>query len=184
MTDATPGDTPARRRVDRILAPGYLDGLGTRSLDEIRALRVTAEQEETDQSFLRRVLHGRIDILKAELERRATGTDEDIVSALPRILADPLQRTPRGLGRHIVAQPSEPPERRRSAEALVSDVSLNDLGARTDEELQAALVALQAEEQRQSERRQAVQRVVDTCSAEITRRYRTGEASVSDLLNR
>lgn len=184
MTDGTPGDTPARRRIDRVLAPDYLDGLGTRSMDEVRKLREDAEQEETDLSFLRRVMHGRIDILKAELSRRTGEMEEDVVSALPRILADPPQRTPRGLGRHVIAQPSEPPARRRGAETLVSDVNLNDLRARTDDELRTALAALEAEEKRQSESRRGVQRVADACSAEITRRYRTGEASVSDLLKR
>jgi hypothetical protein len=183
VTSGTPAaNTNGRRRVDRVLAPDYLSGLSTRSLVEVRGLRDEAEQEETDLSYLRRLLQGRIDILKAELNRRAGSTGEDLIAALPRILADATRPGPRGLGRHIAVEPSTPAERRRSPETLVDNVQLADLGARTEEELTAALAQLEAEEQRQSGQRRAVQRVVDACSGEITRRYRAGEASVSDLL--
>lgn len=183
MTSGTAGgNAGGRRRMDRVLGPQYLESLGSRGLDEVRRLRDEAEQEETDLSYLRRMLHGRIDILQAELDRRAGGNGEDLVSALPRILADSSRPAPRGMGRHLPVEPSSPPERRRGAESLVGDVDLADLGARTEEELTSALSALRVEEHAHSEQRQAVQRVVDACSAEITRRYRAGEASVSDLL--
>jgi hypothetical protein len=41
--------------------------------DELRALIVALEREEDDISLHRRVLHGRIDILRAERERRRRG---------------------------------------------------------------------------------------------------------------
>jgi hypothetical protein len=48
--------------------------------DELRALVVALEREEDDISLHRRILHGRIDILRAERERRRRGlhleTDE------------------------------------------------------------------------------------------------------------
>lgn len=183
MTDQIPGPSDQqRRRLDRVLAPAYLEGLGSLSLPEVRGLRNAAEQEETDLSYVRRILHGRIDIIKAELHRRAAGTDEDLVSALPEILADSPRPAPRGLGRHIVVEPRGAVQGRRSAETLVGNVDLADVGARTAEELGTALAVLEAEEHQQSGQRRAVQRVVDACSAEITRRYRAGEASVSDLL--
>ena len=46
----------------------------------------------------------------------------------------------------------------------------------------AALDTLEREEQSVSEKRRAVQVVMDACTAEITRRYREGDADVSDLL--
>jgi hypothetical protein len=41
--------------------------------DELRAMIVALEREEDDISLHRRVLHGRIDILRAERERRRRG---------------------------------------------------------------------------------------------------------------
>lgn len=44
--------------------------LGGLDLAALRALRRDAQREEADLSYLRRMLHGRIDILQAELRRR------------------------------------------------------------------------------------------------------------------
>ncbi len=61
------------RRIDRVLAEDYLDGLKQASLQDVRELRGEAEQEEVDLSYIRRMIQGRIDILRAELERRGGG---------------------------------------------------------------------------------------------------------------
>src|SRR4051794_5522737 len=55
-----------RRRVDRGLAPHFLVGVSELGLDEIRSRRADAEQEEGDLSYARRLLQGRLDILRAE----------------------------------------------------------------------------------------------------------------------
>ena len=61
------------RRIDRILAPEYLDGLDGRRLDELRAMEREALEVETEISYVRRLAQGRIDILAAESDRRAAG---------------------------------------------------------------------------------------------------------------
>jgi hypothetical protein len=73
-------------------------------------------------------------------------------------------------------------EYRRLAAEMLGEVELSDLGARTDEELGAGLGRLVRYEHQVSRRRQLLQRTADRCSAEITRRYREGEAQVDDLL--
>jgi len=74
------------RRIDRVLAEGYLDQLATRPLSEIRGLREQADQEETDLSYLRRLLQARLDLVQDELDRRAEGrpVPADLVAHLPR----------------------------------------------------------------------------------------------------
>jgi hypothetical protein len=44
-----------RRRIDRVLGPGYLSGLGDLPLKVLRERRDEAAQEETDLSYLRRL---------------------------------------------------------------------------------------------------------------------------------
>jgi hypothetical protein len=170
------------RRIDRVLADGYLDGLRALPLAELRAMRVEAEQEETDVSYLRRMLQGRMDIVQAELARRRGESTRTLVDDLPRILADGPAGSPHGLGRHNAAEPSRADSHRRRLESLIADLQLSDVPARTDEELTRALDMLRQEEHGISERRREVQRVVDACHAEIARRYRDGEADVSDAL--
>ena len=70
----------------------------------------------------------------------------------------------------------------RELESLVADVDLTDTTARTDAELNEVLEILSAEERTVSDKRRKVQEVMDALSAEVTRRYRDGEADVAALL--
>ena len=173
--------TGGKRRIDKVLASNYLEGLDQLPLDEIRSLRDDAGQEETDLSYLRRLLQGRIDIVSAEISRRAGGHDTGIVGELPRILADGPRSQSRGLGRHQVSEPSNAGSTRR-AEEQVAAMDVTDLGSHDDDEVKALLEGLRATESDISLRRRAVQGVYDAASAEITRRYRDGRADVGDLL--
>jgi hypothetical protein len=171
------------RRIDRVLAKDYLQGLQDLPLPEVRELRGEAEQEEVDLSYLRRMVQGRLDILRAELNRREGAGGEDLVQRLAVILADEPRAPARGLGRHTTVEPSRADSHRRYVEALVADVDLSDVTARSTDELAHALRTLSEEEQGLSAKRRAVQAVMDACSAEIARRYRDGEADVDALLN-
>ncbi|HEX7107234.1 MAG TPA: aerial mycelium formation protein [Acidothermaceae bacterium] len=171
------------RRIDRVLSEGYLDGITALPLAEVRDLRNEAEQEEADLSYVRRLLQGRVDIIRAELARRRgeLGESGSIIDQLPNILAD--DRAPaRGLGRHTVIEPSRVDEHRRLVERLVADSDLSALAGRTADQLEETLVRFGEHEKEISEQRRKVQAVMDACAAEITRRYREGEADVSALL--
>jgi hypothetical protein len=166
---------------------GYgLTGLG---LEQLRLLRRDAQDQEADLSYLRRLLHGRLDILRAELARRqstgsvagAAGLSDALLDQLPTILADtpsPVRRP----ARHLRMGPPRGERYQREADALMGDVQLADLEAHPTLELVAAVERLTVHEREVSGRRQALQRRADDCSAEITRRYREGEARVEDLL--
>ena len=180
MTEFLPG---GRRRIDRVLAPGYVDGVETLDLEELRVRRADADQEEVDLSYARRLLQGRLDILRAEqASRRGDGpvnlqprSDVEIVAALSRILADDTRQT-RGLGRHVAsASPSRVGEHRREAERAVADVGGSDLAALDDVQLAEAIANLADIEARVSRSRRQVQGVVDLLTEEIARRYAAGE---------
>jgi len=181
-SEPSAGASPKNRRIDRVLSEGYLDGLGDLPLSEVRQLRTEAEQEEVDLSYLRRMIQGRLDILRAELNRRDGTSSATLVEGLAAILADEPRAPARGLGRYTTVEPSRTDSHRRSVEALVADVDLSDVGARSTEELTSAMAALGHEEAGISTKRRQVQGVMDACSAEITRRYRDGEADVDTLL--
>ena len=171
------------RRIDRVLAEDYLERVSAASMADLRELRHEAEQEETDLSYIRRLVQGRMDIIQAELARREGGGTGSLIDDLPAILADSPRGPAHGLGKHATVEPSRADEHRRYVEQLVADVDLSDVGAREAEELQTALEALRREEADLSAKRRRVFDVVDACSAEITRRYRDGEADVADLLS-
>ena len=170
------------RRIDRVLAEDFLEGLRDLPMSELRAHRLDAEQEEVDLSYTRRMIQGRLDILRAELNRRDGTSSETLVEGLAAILADEPRSAARGLGRHTTVEPSRADSHRRYVEALVADVDLSDVAARSTDELAHAMRTLSQEEVVLSAKRRAVQTVMDACSAEITRRYREGEADVDTLL--
>ncbi|ASO22986.1 hypothetical protein FHR81_003648 [Actinoalloteichus hoggarensis] len=179
MIEVRPG---GRRRIDRVLAPDYLEGVQTRPLSEVRALRDEAAQEETDLSYLRRLLHARIDIVRAEQIRREENGPISVVEQLTDILARNAVGPATGSGRYQTMEPSRAEARRRHVEALVSDVDLSDVTSRSDAELIEAAEGYGEEEASVSLRRREVQDVVDLLNAEIARRYREGRASVDELL--
>lgn len=190
----SPGGAPANlagvwpgghRRIDRVLAPDYLSGVAQLPLEQLRALRDETDQEETDLSYLRRLLQARLDLVQAELDRRAAGEPPaaDLVEHLRRVLADAEPRpAAHGLGRHRTREPSRGGEQQRYVEQLVSDDLLLRLSEQPEPALTAALRRLQQEEAATSALRTAVQGVLDALGAEIGRRYRDGQADVVSLL--
>ncbi|MGH3901676.1 MAG: aerial mycelium formation protein [Pseudonocardiaceae bacterium] len=179
MIEVRPG---GRRRIDRVLSPGYVTGLGQLNLVEVRARRDDAAQEETDLSYLRRLLHARIDIVRAEQRRRHEGGNAPVVTELARILAANAVGPATGSGRFQTMEPSRVQAHRRSSEMLAADVDLSDVGSLTDDLLDAALQAYRTEEASVSQRRREVQHVMDSFNAEIGARYASGTASVDALL--
>ncbi|OIJ64821.1 hypothetical protein [Streptomyces mangrovisoli] len=162
------------------------------SLPELRTLRRDAQRDEADLSYVRRLLQGRIDILRAELSRRgpaavprpAEAPQADrlpVVDRLPEILRDAPARH-RSSARHVTLGTPHNEEYRQLAADMLAEVELSDLAARTDLELNTAMGRLVRYEQQVSRRRQELQLTTDDCTTEIARRYREGEAQVDDLL--
>jgi hypothetical protein len=168
---------------DRLLDPAHLVGLEKRPIDEIRSLRRTCVDYETGLSYLRRLVQGSIDIIEGELQRR-TGPHKtaDLVEALPGLLGE-IGRPP-GLGRLTASlEPTElDDELVHRYEALVQDGELAHATEVDGARLHRLLGELHDIERQVSEKRHAFHHRIDALQAELTRRYRTGEASVDTLL--
>lgn len=180
-----------RRPIDRILSEGFADDVRSLEFAELRSRRHEAEQEEVDLSYARRLLQGRLDLIRAEQAQRASArdgvdagerTDAEIAHDLAQVLSDDGPRSDHGLGRHMTTDPSRVGEHRRLAEQAVDDVRASDPTALGDDDLVAAVDHLRTIEQAISENRHKVQAVMDVLTAEVARRYRDGEAHVEDVL--
>ncbi len=175
-----------RAELDRILAADYLGDLEVRPLDEIRSMRGECQQIEVGLSFLRRLAQARLDIIDGELRRRVEGGDPndlaDLIGKLPEILSDRV--TSPGFGRlpqHLAPGESEA-DLAADVDAIVDADLLPSLPEMDDDAVWGLREELTRFEQEMSERRRAVHQRIDALQAEITRRYRTGEASVESLL--
>jgi hypothetical protein len=179
-------DSDLDTALERILAPEYIAGLTGRSVGDLRALRDDGREVETQLSFLRRVVQGRHDIVAGEVDRRRRGGHLDDVAALvdclPQLLAD-RNRAP-GPGRRPSSIGNEEPsghlvDQLRAIDATAPLDAVPSLDEGTLEEATVALASLEAEV---SSLRHRVFERIDALEAELTRRYRDGDARVDDLL--
>jgi hypothetical protein len=168
--------------VDELLAPAFLENAMHSSMTEVRQLRRQAEQEEVNLSYTRRLLQGRLDIVRRELQRRAEDDGRSLVDLLPEILSEKGRGPAHGLGRHQTVQPHAPEEYESWVNSLTKGVDMSAINALTDAKLEKAARALAVAEKGLSERRRGVQQVMDALAAELGRRYRDGEADVAALL--
>jgi hypothetical protein len=173
--------------LDRILAPDYLDDLASRPVAELRALRGECQAVETQLSYLRRMVQGRHDIVAGELARRRTGGDRydtaDLVDRLPEILADRIHAP--GPGRlPAVMEPGELSGALADRlNAISTRVPIESPGDAEDDALETVADELEQLEHEVSGMRRKLFDRIDTLQAEITRRYRSGEARVEDVLS-
>lgn len=165
-----------------------LGDLEARPIEEIRSLRAECVAVETGLSYLRRMVQGPLDITLHEQARRREGGEvgqadlESMIDELPDVLADG-PRSP-GVGR--LPQTLEPTEVDAELQAELDDLlggRITSVPEMPDHELDALVDQLQRFERKVSEQRRAFFDRIDALQAELTRRYRTGEASVESLLD-
>lgn len=176
--------------LDLVTDAAFLVDLDSREMGELRALRSRCQSLENSLSYVRRLIQGRLDIAGGEAQRRIEGGEggdtPQLIGLLPDILSEG-SRVHGGPGAVRPPQSMEPdPDVTQKLEArLDAAVDPEDLARATqltDGELRAAIGSLHSLEDEVSDTRRRVHDVIDTIQAEVTRRYRTGEASVEGLL--
>ena len=172
--------------LERVTDPAFISGIADADIDVVRRKRQECQDLENGLSYVRRLLHGRLDIVRSELERRRAGAEpaalDDIIARLPELLAegsrsDALPRPPQDLA----------PD--GQAEALVAKLEerfpasvLGALPDRSVEELSTLGDGLAEFEREVSQGRNALHGVIDELHEEIVRRYQSGDASVDSVL--
>ena len=171
--------------LDRVLADDYVGDVTALAMDDLRSKRAECQALEVGLSYQRRMAQGRLDIVAAEQRRRAEGgappSDDDLVRNLAATLAD--RQRPPGNGRlpQLMA-PDATDVDTSELDAIAGPGTLARLPDQEDADLASLVERLSAYEHDVSARRRALHERIDALQAEITRRYRTGEASVESLL--
>lgn len=161
------------REVAEVLEPGFAADLADHPTDELRRRRRACEAVEADLSFRRRVLHGHMDLLRAELARRSAGVAAGVD------VADLVER---------LADGPTPSHRSPSHQRLAVDVGGEveafsaDLLDASDDELRGRGEDLVEREHELSRMRRVVLDRLDAIQAEVLRRYRDGSASIDEIL--
>ena len=167
-----------RRRIDKVLDPAFLTKVSDWPLDDLRRRHAECLEIETEVSYVRRMTQARIDILEAELARRASGgTVGDLIAALPEILADEGPRAPAEksrLTRYLA--PSMDIQWRRGREHLITDDTLAKLPNLDDDELRSTIRELGQLEQQVSQQRRDLHQVIDRMEGDLAARHKVGQA--------
>jgi hypothetical protein len=173
--------------LDVLLDENYLAGLEEMSLAEVRDRRTECWEVEDALSVLRRMVQGRLDIVHADLQRRAGGLEggdiAQVVEQLPEILSEG-GRSAQVRGRLPKNIAPDVNYRKLTAELdriIDVDTSAGLLGM-DDERVRSIAEALEDLERQVSSRRRAVQERIDALQAEVVRRYKSGDADVDGLL--
>lgn len=174
----------ARRSIDRIVDPSYLENLQTMPIEELRKKKGECEALESEVSYARRLIQGKLDILRRGAERLADGDKlgiAEMVEDLPGILADGATGTASRIPR-IVA-PTNADNQRREVERLASTADLARLEELSPTEIGEIVQRLTEAEKETSLRRRRIQGVMDQLTAELVRRYREGQEDPTALLS-
>lgn len=173
--------------IERVTEPEYLVDLADQSIEELRRKRQECQDIENGLSYVRRVLHGRLDIVRSELEQRSSGSPssglQDIIDRLPALLAE-------GSRSGGLPRPPQDLQQGELAERLVDELDaafpparLAQLPSLDDSEVQALATGLSDHEHQISAGRQQLHGVIDTVHGEIIRRYQSGSVDVDALLS-
>lgn len=170
-----PMDTEARRRLDEVLDDGFVAGIGGLDDDELRQRLRVAREEEDDLSYVRRRLHGMLDILRAELEGRRSGrgTVRSIDALQEALSEDSTARAGRGARTTAAARAVSSAGRRR-AERVVSETHLARLPELEPPEIESIIERVGSEERNVSGERRRVHGVIDVLEGELAARYKRG----------
>ena len=161
-----------KRRIDRVLSPEFTRSLADLSLTEVRQRRDEALAEREYLSLLRRLVHGRLDILRAEGSRRNQGSTESLVDHLNEVLSEEERGSSRGEALRVSVPEEDQAVARRRLERLVADATISNPGALSDDELARTVRRLTEEERMVSRARTAVMQVHDALQEELKRRYK------------
>jgi hypothetical protein len=160
------------RRIDRIRRADFLEDLDGLSLEDLRTRRDECLAEREYLSLLRRLVQGRAEILRAEVERRGGDDRGPLVDRLAEILSAEPQGPSRGEAVRVSVPEEEMLLARRRIERLVADAGLSDPGALDDDRLNGAVEVLAGLEREVSESRNDVLSALDAVQDELKRRYK------------
>lgn len=172
------GQGDHQQELEQVLSSDFLADIGEVETAELRRRRQRAELVENRVSYARRLLQGRIDLVRAEILRRGDNAElGEVLAGLPAVLADQ--------GGGPVSPANVRPPRELTPPDLDDDplhdrvVNLPSVG--TDELREFAESLAQRESELSATRRQLFD-VIDRLQVELMARYRSGAASISELL--
>jgi hypothetical protein len=166
----------ATPRTGEVLEASFVEGVSSVPLDELRRRRDVAVVERDFQSYLRRLVQTRQDLLEAERRRRESGgAPQSVVDRVKEALTEgsgqEMRSGARGEAMRVRLSPEDLDQAQSLASGVVAPSLVSGPEAVSDADLEEAIVGLEAAERVISANRAAVFRVHDHLQEELKRRY-------------
>lgn len=172
--------------LDRLIDASFVEDLRGLSMEELRGRRAICQAREESVSYLRRVVQVRLDLIGTELTHRQSGDapadTHELMARLPEILSEHGRAPGFGQAPRDLRIPDIDDDLVALVDEVVSPGRLGDLSSIRSDELVGLVDRLGSIEHEVSSVRRALHVQLDALQAELTRRYRTGEATVDALL--
>lgn len=162
----------------------WVSDIGSMSDTELKGLIGELAAGEQEISYNRRILHGKIDLLRAELvnrlrERHTAGTEAISDADVARLTE--MMTSGSGWDSAELATGEEPANRSKKGDSKMD--SFPDLGSLNDVELKEVIRTLTEDEREISYKRRILHGKIDILRAELVNRMRTqreeGEATIT-----
>lgn len=181
-----PGQLAARPGIpdpEALLPASMLDDLEALSTAELRTRRAVCEEAEEGVSYARRLLQGRLDLLRAELRRRDENGVERLLDMLPSILArDDAPSDPMKARATRLRVPPSADAHAAALDTIADEATLLGAGDLAIGDLSDLVDRVGAYEHELSVLRRALFDRIDALRDELAARYKDGRADVGELL--
>ncbi len=183
--EAVPAIAEALDEPGDLLSDAELASLDGFTTADLRVRRERCERAEDAVSYTRRLLQGRLDLLRAELARREGDTAGRLLDHLSTILAGDERHSaaPAHTRSTRVRVPADADRYAAVLDRIVDESTLFASGDLSIAELGAAVERATAAEAELSSRRRALFTRIDALRAELAERYKDGRADVGELLS-
>jgi len=167
----------------RLLPDAMLAELTSLPTAELRTRRAACEEAEEGVSYARRLLQGRVDLLRAELLGRDGRGAANLLEALPSILAhDEAHGDPMKARATRLRVPPSADAHAEALDAIAHEATFLNSGDLDLDALESLVEALEVHERGLSALRRALFVRIDALRDELAARYKDGRADVGELL--
>ncbi len=168
---------------EALLSEAALEQLDTLDTEDLRRIRSECEAAEEGISYARRLLQGRLDILRAALDQSDHPEAGELLAALPVIMADQGHVSDPAQARSLrVRVPADAERYAAVIDAVIAEDEVPEGDESDLSDLERVVEVLTRVEHELSARRRALFTRIDGLRAELLARYKDGRADVRELL--